>query len=203
MRPRRLAMVAVTGAVVLAAAGCGGGNPPTSPGTGAPTGKPTPTAALSKPPSFAKMRFSAKTFACKPKATSQVDGSWETKAPRFRVKPGKKVTLGVSNSGGTKTPVLAVVYTQSGAHAFAKAKQKGSWSTAVFPKDFVSAKTRKKIKTYHKGIFTVVWVTAQGHKFISCDGFATVGAKEKKTSTGKKHKKKTTAKPSPTGSKKS
>lgn len=195
--------MAMTGAVALAAAGCGGGNPPTSPGTSAPTGSATPTAALSKPPKLATMHFSASKFACKPKATAQVAGSWETKAPRFRVKPGSKVTLGLTNSGGAKTPVLAVVYTQNGAHAYAKGKQKGSWSNVVFPKDFVNAKTKKKLKTYHKGIFTVVWVTAQDHKFISCDGFATVGAKEKKPASGKKAKKKTTAKPSPSGSKKS
>jgi hypothetical protein len=201
MRPRHLATAAVTGAVALTVAGCGGGNPPTSPGTAAPTGAATPTAALSKPPRLANMHFSASKFACKPKATSQVDGSWETKAPRFRVKPGSKVTLGLTNSGGGKTPVLAVVFTQSGAHAYAKGKQKGSWSNVVFPKDFVNPKTKKKLKTYHKGIFTVVWVTAQGHKFISCDGFATVGAKEQKKSSGK-DKKKTTAKPSPSGSKK-
>lgn len=202
MRPRQLATVAVTGAVALAAAGCGGGNPPTSPGTGAPTGTATPTTAPSKPPRMAKMRFSASSFACKPKATAQVQGSWETKAPRFRVKPGSPVTLGLSNSGGAKTPVLAVVYTQSGAHAYAKAKQKGSWSNVVFPKDFVSAKSKKKIKTYHKGIFTVVWVTAQGHKFVSCDGFATVGAKEPKEPKKPSDKKHKSAKPRPSGTKK-
>lgn len=194
-------MVAVTGAVALAATGCGG-NPPTSPGTGAPSGKAKPTAAPSQPPRLAKMRFSSHTFACKPKATAQVKGSWETKAPRYRVKPGSRVKLGMSNSGGGKTPVLAVVYTQGGAHAYAKAKPKGSWSNVVFPNDFVSAKSKKKIKTYNKGIFTVVWVTAQGHKFISCDGFATVGAKEpKKTSDNKdhKHKKQHSSKPTSSG----
>lgn len=199
MRPR-LATVAVIGAVALAAAGCGGGNPPTSPGTTAPTGTAAaPTTAPSKPPRFAKMRFSASTYACKPKATAQVKGSWETKAPRFAVKPGRRVVLGLSNSSGGKTPVLAVVYTQSGAHAYAKARHKGSWSTVVFPKNFVSAKSKKRIKTYHKGIYTVVWVTAKGHKFISCDGFATVGAKQKKRSRGKRHH---SSKPSPTTSNK-
>lgn len=183
--------------VALAAAGCGSGNPPTSPGPSAL--RATPTTAPSKPPAFAKMRFSAGTYACKPKATSQVKGSWETKAPRFAVKPGSSVTLGVSNSSGGKTPVMAVVYTRSGAHAYAHARHKGSWSTAVFPKDFVAAKSKKKIKTYHKGIFTVVWITSQGHKFISCDGFATVGAPKSDSGHKSKHR---SPKPSPSGSKK-
>jgi hypothetical protein len=193
VRTRAAAAVAITGAVALAAAGCGGGNPPTSPDSAPKSGAATPTTAPSKPPAFAKMRFSAATYACKPKATPQVKGAWETKAPRFAVKPGAAVTLGLSNSSGAKTPVIAVVYTRSGAHAYAHAKQKGDWSNVVFPKDFVAAKSKKKIKTYHAGIFTVVWVTAQGHKFISCDGFATVGAKEPKHATPKPSKSKKTS----------
>ncbi|HEY3688252.1 MAG TPA: hypothetical protein VGL93_34760 [Streptosporangiaceae bacterium] len=196
MRTRAAAAVAITGVVALAAAGCGSGNPPTSPGNAPKADAATPTTAPSKPPAFAKMRFSAETYACKPKATSQVKGAWETKAPRFAVKPGAAVTLGLSNSSGGKTPVIAVVYTRSGAHAYAHAKHKGDWSNVVFPKDFVAAKSKKKIKTYHKGIFTVVWVTTQGHKFISCDGFATVGAKEPKPRTSKH------ASPTPSKSKK-
>lgn len=185
-------MVAVTGAAVLAAAGCGGGQ--ASPNAAAPTGA-TPTAAFSKPPSFTKMRFSAATFACKPKADPEVSGAWETKAPRFRVKPGAPVTLGLSNTGGNKTPMLAVVYAASGAHAYAKATVKGSWSTAVFPKDFVSASSKKRMRSYPKGIYTVVWVTQQGHKFISCDGFATIGAKQPKPRAT--HSEHATAKHSP------
>lgn len=191
--------MAVTGAVVLTAAGCGGGDASPSSDTNAPNAKmASPTAAPSKPPHLTRMRFSTDMYACKPKATSQVPGSWETKAPRFRVKPGSKVTLGLTNSGGAKTPVLAVVITQHGGRAFAKATPKGSWSTAVFPKNFITAKSHKRVKTYPTGIYTVVWVTAQGHKFISCDGFATVGAKEPKTH--KPHAPRHSTKPSPSHS---
>lgn len=188
-------MVAAAGAAVLTAAGCGGGDASPQSDTNAPNAKmASPTAAPSKPPHMTKMRFSTDMYACEPKAGSQVPGSWETKAPRFRVKPGSKVTLGLTNSGGAKTPVLAVVITQRGGRAYANAKQQGAWSNVVFPKNFVTAKGHKKVKTYPTGIYTVVWVTSQGHKFISCDGFATIGAKEPKPH--KSHAPKHTAKPS-------
>ena len=193
-------MVAATGAMMLTVAGCGGGDQSASPAGDAPSAKMAkPTAAPSKPPSFMQMRFSSSNFACRPKAGAQVKGSWETKAPRFRVKPGAKVKLGLSNSGGAKTPVLAVVNTQRGGHAFAKATQKDSWSNVEFPKDFVTAKAHRKVKSYPKGVYTVVWLTAQGHQFISCDGFATVGAKDTKPKTA--HKPQHSSKPTPAASK--
>lgn len=182
-----MAVAVIALAAPLAVAGCGSADPPTSPGTAAPslTGA-APTPEASKPPQFAKMRFSASTYACKPKATPQVKGSWETKAPRYPVKPGTPIKLGLSNSGGAHTPVLAVVYTRSGAHAYAHAERKGSWANAVFPKDFVVAKSHHRMKGYHTGVYTVVWLTQQGHKFISCDGFATVGANTKEPSHKRK-----------------
>lgn len=180
-------MAVIALAAPLAVAGCGSGDPPTSPGS-APPMKVTPSPEASKPPQFAKMRFSASTYACKPKATPQIKGSWETKAPRYPVRPGSSIKLGLSNSGGRHTEVLAVVYARSGAHAYAHAKRKGSWSNAVFPKAFVNAKSHHRMKSYPTGVYTVVWLTAQGHKFISCDGFATVGAKTKQPSH--RHKKK-------------
>lgn len=187
-------------ALMVAAAGCGSDDdPPTSPEAGTST---TPSTSASSPaastPPLSKMRFSARTYTCHPKAHTQVKGEWETKAPRFDVRPNATTTLALRNSAGhAQQQVVAAVYTQHGGHAYASAKLKGThWAKVEFPGDFVSAQSKKHIGSYAKGVLTVVWVTARQHKFISCDGFATVGARKSTPHPTAKHHRTSSAKPS-------
>lgn len=178
--------------LMVAAAGCGSDDsPPTSSGVGASSAPNTPTnSPTTSTPPLSKMRFSAQTYTCHPKAQPQFKGEWESKAPRFDVHPGATTTLALRNSAGHGGQrVVASVYTEHGGHAYASAELKGThWAKVKFPDDFVSAKSKKRIGTYAKGVLTVVWVTAKQHKFISCDGFATVGTKKSTSHKNTKHK---------------
>lgn len=124
------------------------------------------------------MRFSAKTYACTPKADPQVHGAWATDAPRYLVKPGHAVALGLHARGkGPTGRVIANVYTRHGGHAYAAVMlRQGKWAVVHFPHDFVNARTHRRMHSYPTGVYTVVWVSGKAHNFISCDGFATVGA---------------------------
>lgn len=180
-------MLALVGcAAMLVAAGCSGTPDSHAAEDPTPTKSPTPMMSTATPVPAASMRFSYRSFACSPKQHSQVKGTWETRAPRFQVKPRSVVTLALRNVDGTgKQPVIASVYSRTGGHAFAGAILNGRhWAVVHFPLSFRTAGRHRRVRAYAPGTLTVVWVTAGGHKFISCDGFATYGASRHHASHG-------------------
>lgn len=153
----------ITLTIATTVAGCGGEpagiaqSPPAGSATVGSAGA-TPSASESVPPPRT-MRFSAKTYACTPKADPQLRGAWITDAPRYRVKPGQSVALGLRDRHkGPTGHVIASVYTRHGGHAYARTMlRQDKWAVVHFPRDFINARTHKHIHGYPKGVYTVVW----------------------------------------------
>lgn len=170
---RRLTLAAAL-AATLAGAGCGRSGVSAE----APSAPSPPAPASAKPRTDtvrpSAMRFSMRSYSCRPQYSPQVGGQWETSAPRDVVSVGSTVLLGLRDRNGAGTlPVEAWVYAPRGGVAHARATAVGThWAAVHFPRDFLGASGRP-VRGYGPGVFTVVWRTAgPPPRFITCDGFA-------------------------------
>lgn len=168
LRPGPFALVAA-GAFLLS--GCAEPSGPTTQELAAmlapsPTGAATATHA----PDIEELRFSGKTRSCSPSLDTDLDGTWETSAPRVKVADGA-AEIGLRNADGSgQTPVSVRVTTPGDEVYTATATlSDADWTTLVFPGDFEAGPS-----WIGTGAHTAVWSVGDDSAFVSCDGF--VGA---------------------------
>ncbi|MQA96172.1 MAG: hypothetical protein GEV11_16550 [Streptosporangiales bacterium] len=178
-RLRRTVIPAVAIALLAPTAACGvlGSASDAAPtgGPATPSASPTPTqrAATSQNQArvLKRLKFSPKTFACRPEVEVTVSGTWGTYGPRTAVSRGRAAKLALRNTTGRGAPVTAraFVFTPSRKMHVAYTKLNGSrWGIVGYPGSF-----RPRASTARRGVYTVVWVIGTGRDsaFVSCDGF--------------------------------
>lgn len=120
-------------------------------------------------PAGVSMTFQPSELTCAPRRESDVEGSWQTSAPREPASSGAPVTLGLRNAVGTGTrTVEAWVYGPNDQMWSARTQLiMNHWTEVVFPRHFRPAPQRMPSGTY-----TVIWRSGEPkHPFIMCDGF--------------------------------
>ncbi|TDQ54700.1 hypothetical protein [Actinorugispora endophytica] len=121
-------------------------------------------------PDAEEPRFDGGTLTCAPARTTDVEGAWETSAPRSEVSGGS-AEIGLRDAEGAgEVPVSVSVTAPDEKVYLATATLSGSdWTTLAFPGDFEAGPAGVA-----PGAHTVVWSVGDDEAFVSCDGF--VGA---------------------------
>lgn len=114
-------------------------------------------------------RYDVRAQSCQPYRKGVIDRQWQVSAPRSPVRVGQPVTLGLREKygdAGTRRLVRARIV---GAATLLESKPVAmvddSFADVELPRDF------RPRQALGPGVYTVLWLLAEGGGFLACDGF--------------------------------